>query len=199
MDYEHTQRSPWFWMLLALGALSLVITWSAWSVSHQTAPVLISTGIAITLFGGTGLCFGSLTVRDEGQWLAVRFGPLPVFRTRIAYSTITGVEVARSDILDGWGIHWIPGRGLIYNLWGFDCVRIQMGKRSVRVGTDDVEGLVSFLRTKIHRVTKGSGRVSLHTATQHMGLCHRHHNESNLTEELESGEFLRYRILGSIL
>jgi hypothetical protein len=111
-------------------------------------PVLILVGVGITFFGA-GLCFGSLTVRDEGQWLAVRFGPLPVFRTKIAYSTITGVEAGRSDALDGWGIHWVLGRGMIYNLWGFDCVRIQMGKKTARVGTDDVEGLLSFLRTKV--------------------------------------------------
>ena len=148
MDYEHTQKAPWFWVLLALGALSLTLTWS---VPRQTLPALILAGVGIA-FLGMGLCFGSLTVRDEGQWLAVRFGPLPVFRTRIAYSTITGVEAARSGGLDGWGIHWILGRGIIYNLWGFECVRIQMGKRSVRVGTDDVEGLVSFLRTKIQSI-----------------------------------------------
>ena len=59
------------------------------------------------------------------------------------------VKAARSDALDGWGIHWILGRGVIYNVWGFDCVRIQMGKKIVRVGTDDVEGLLSFLRTKV--------------------------------------------------
>ena len=113
--------------------------------------MLILAGVGTT-FIGLGLCFGSLTVRDEGQWLAVRFGPLPVFGTRIAYSSITGVEAARSDALDGWGIHWILSRGVIYNVWGFDCVRIQMGKRSVRVGTDDVEGLTSFLRTKIQSI-----------------------------------------------
>ena len=145
MDYEHTQRSPWFWVLPTLGALSLTLTWS---VSRQTLPVLIFAGVGIT-FLGAGLCFGSLTVRDEGQWLDVRFGPLPLFGTKIAYSTITGVEAARSGALDGWGIHWVLGRGVIYNLGGFDCARIQMGKKIVRVGTDDVEGLLSFLRTKV--------------------------------------------------
>lgn len=149
MDYEHRQRSPLCWMLPTLGSLSLVIIAIAWSISHQTALALISAGIAITL-SCVGLCFGSLTVCHEEQWLAVRFGPLPVFRTRITYSAITGVEAARSDALDGWGIHWIPGRGCIYNVWGFDCVRIQVGKKTVRVGTDDIEGLLSFLRTMIH-------------------------------------------------
>ncbi len=150
MTYEHTQRSPWFWVLLTLGILTLLTTCS---VSRQTLPVLILAGVGI-MFLATGLCFGSLTVRDEGQWLAVRFGPLPVFGRRIAYSSITDVEAARSDALDGWGIHWILGRGVIYNLWGFDCVRIQMGKKTVRVGIDDVEGLVSFLRTKIQSLER---------------------------------------------
>ncbi len=36
------------------------------------------------------------------------------------------VSAARSNWLDGWGIHYFPGRGIIYNLWGFDCVRVQI-------------------------------------------------------------------------
>jgi hypothetical protein len=46
--------------------------------------------------------FGSLTIRDEGDCLALRFGPLPLLRKRIRYADITGVEVGRTTILDGW-------------------------------------------------------------------------------------------------
>ncbi|MBI1901733.1 MAG: hypothetical protein HYS13_11565 [Planctomycetia bacterium] len=55
-----------------------------------------------------GLCFGSLTVQDEGDFLAVRYGPLPLFVKRIAYSSITAVSPGRSTLLDGWGIHHFP-------------------------------------------------------------------------------------------
>ncbi len=81
--------------------------------------------------------------------MAVHSGPLPVFKTKIPYSSITAVKAARSSILDGWGIHWLPGRGVIYNVWGFDCVRITVGKKTVRIGTDDVDGLTEYLRARI--------------------------------------------------
>ena len=48
---------------------------------------------------------------------------------------MTAVEAGRSSLIDGWGIHWIPGRGWTYNLWGFGCVVIQQGKKTTRVGT----------------------------------------------------------------
>ena len=33
---------------------------------------------------GLSTMFRSLTIRDEGEWLALRYGPLPVFRNRQA-------------------------------------------------------------------------------------------------------------------
>ncbi len=69
------------------------------------------------------------------------------FKT-IRYADITGVEVGRTSILDGWGIHFIPGRGWTYNLWGFACVKLTLGRKIIRVGTDDAEGLARVIREK---------------------------------------------------
>ena len=43
----------------------------------------------------------------------------------------------------------MPGKGWIYNLWGFRCVRIHREKKMIRIGSDDVENLLGFLRGKI--------------------------------------------------
>ncbi len=145
MSYEHTQKSPLGWMLFLMG-LILMVAGLTLAVDPVGAIGLPLVGIVFVL---VGFCFGSLTVRDEGDALAVRYGPLPVFRKRLAYSEMTDARPGRSTLIDGWGIHWIPGRGWIYNLWGFGCVRIQMGKRTVRIGIDDVEGLAGFLRRRI--------------------------------------------------
>ncbi len=96
-----------------------------------------------------GLMFGSLRVRDEGEWLALRYGPLPVFRKRILYADITAVEPGQTSIIDGWGIHYVIGRGCTYNLWGFGCVKLTLGTKVIRVGSDDVNGLADFLCEKI--------------------------------------------------
>ena len=145
MNYEHTQKSPLYLIFLVAGVVAVVII----SLALPWPEAGIVAGVLASMIVFVALCFGSLTVRDEGECLAVRFGPLPTFRTRIPYANMTDVEATRSDVLDGWGIHWIPGRGLIYNLWGFDCVKLQLGRKTVRVGTDDVGRLASFLKTKI--------------------------------------------------
>ena len=92
--------------------------------------------------------FGSLTISDEGDCLALRFGPLPLLRKTIRYADITGVAIGRTSVVDGWGIHYFPGRGWTYNLWGFACVKLKLGRKIIRVGTDDAEGLAEFLKQK---------------------------------------------------
>ena len=151
MGYEHTQRGPLHLILLGSAVGSALL---AWSVTDEPPAMLIALGASLLML----LCaffFASLTVRDEGAHLAVRFGPIPVFRTRIPYSSITGVAAAKSSLLDGWGVHWMPGRGWIYNIWGFGCVRVDLGGKTVRVGTDDVDGLVHFLTTKLDSAAPG--------------------------------------------
>ena len=92
-----------------------------------------------------------LPVSDLADHLYVHFGPLALFRKRIAYSQITHVEPGRSSVIDGWGIHYVPGRGWTWNLWGFDCVVLTLGDRTLRIGTDDVRGLTEFLQAKTLR------------------------------------------------
>ena len=89
-----------------------------------------------------------MTIRDEGEWLALRFGPLPLLRKTIRYADITGVEIGRTRIIDGWGIHFMPGRGWTYTVWGFSCVKLTLGRKFIRVGTDDAQGLARFLAEK---------------------------------------------------
>ena len=95
--------------------------------------------------------FGSLTIRDEGECLALRYGPLPIIRKRIRYADITSIEPGRTKIIDGWGIHYILGRGWTYNLWGFGCVKLTLGRKVIRLGTDDGDNLLKFLHDKLAR------------------------------------------------
>jgi hypothetical protein len=145
MDYDHTQKAPLYWILLGTAVFSAAI---AYSISDQMPAFWIATGVAV-LIGVSACCFVNLTVRGEGDHLSIRFGPLPVFGTMIRYSDIHKVEAARTSLVDGWGVHWVPGRGWTYNIWGFGCVKIEMGKKVIRIGTDDIDGLLSFLKTKV--------------------------------------------------
>jgi hypothetical protein len=148
LDYQHTQRSPLRWLLVLPGAALLALAWTC-RAEPTLALIVVSVAILLLLLS---FCFGYLTVRDEGDRLAVRYGPLPLFRTHVDYAAISSVERSRSSILDGWGIHWIPGRGFTYNLWGFDCVRLVCGGKTIRIGTDDVDNLVDFLNNRMERI-----------------------------------------------
>jgi len=143
--YEHTQRAPLYLILLAALVPILVLAWILRGDASASNAMLVLAAILFLV----SLMFMHLTVRDEGQYLAIRYGPLPVFRRRIAYADISSIEPSRSSWIDGWGIHWVPGRGHTYNLWGFRCVRLAVRGRVVRVGTDDVENLVQYLRDRI--------------------------------------------------
>ncbi len=148
MSYSHTQRGPWFLLMAVVATACLVVAWVA-----RGAPLAVVAcgGVAFVMLL-CALSFVHLTVYDDVDALAVRYGPLPLFAwlcPRIRYDEIKSIEPDRSNILDGWGVHWFPGRGTTYNIWGRDCVRIETGRRIYRIGSDDVDNLISFLRQRI--------------------------------------------------
>jgi hypothetical protein len=145
MRYEHVQTGRLHWILYVALAMMLA---GAWSVRFEqpVSTILFATAIFIAPLP---LMFQTLTVRDEGDRLAVRFGPIGLFKKTIPYAEIKAFARDRSKWIDGWGIHCIPGRGWTYNLWGFDCVTVTVGSKTIRIGTDDPEGLVAFLTERL--------------------------------------------------
>ena len=56
------------------------------------------------------------------------------------YDQIADVQIGRSTLIDGWGIHRTPGRGWIWNIHGFRCVELDLHDGSrLRIGTDEPE------------------------------------------------------------
>lgn len=145
MEYSKTQEGRFHYLLYGVVA---VLPPLAWLNRQEPGAVLVLAGVAVVMILA-GLAFGHMTVRDEGDRLAIRYGPLPIFRRRIPYSAITAVEPGRTSIIDGWGVHYVPFRGMTYNLWGFGCAKLTLGRRVIRVGSEDVDNLVDFIRSKI--------------------------------------------------
>lgn len=108
--------------------------------------LLAFVAILLTVFA---LSFHTLTVSAGGNHLDIRYGPLNLFGTTVPYDEITSVEPGETSLIDGWGINFIPLRGWTFNLWGFECVKVTLGDRVIRIGTDDSEELVRFLRQQI--------------------------------------------------
>ena len=145
MQYNHTQKGPLHYILYGVAVAMLPLFWVC---GDEPGGLIVIAAVMAILLAISGM-FKTLTVRDEGYHLAVRYGPLPLFFKNIPYSEIKSVEPDQTKFIDGWGIHWVPGRGTTYNLWGFDCVKLQVGNRVIRIGSDDVENLVEFLRERI--------------------------------------------------
>ncbi len=146
--YAHTQRSPLYLLLMAVA-----LTIGIWGMlTGDDVP-----GMQLGLFGLSAMfvvisaCFAKLTVRDDGDKLVVRFGWLPAFGWSARWEDIESARQGKSALIDGWGIHWIPGRGTTVNLWGFDCVELRVKGRIVRVGTDDAQKLTGYIRERISR------------------------------------------------
>lgn len=72
-----------------------------------------------------------------------------MFGMTVRYSEIVKVEVGRTLILDGWGIHMSIRGGWVWNLWGRDCVVVHLKKGPLRIGTDDAANLAVFLQGKV--------------------------------------------------
>ncbi len=145
--YTRTQRGIFHWLLILAG---IAIAVPAVVISDENPLVLVAL-LVPALFLLISACFARLTVRDDGDALEIAFGPLELFRRRVPYADIETATRDRSILLEGWGIHYIPGRGgWIWNIHGFDCVRLSLrGGKLLRVGTGDPDGLAAFVQSRL--------------------------------------------------
>lgn len=144
---SHTQKARLCLILYGSALLCFVL---GWMVGH-TPGIYIAFGVSL-LIALLAPAFHHLTVADLGERLVIRFGPVPLFGRTVEYAAIEKVEVGRTLILDGWGIHYSIRGGWVWNLWGRDCVVVHLKNGGVlRIGTDDADNLGRFLEGKIGR------------------------------------------------
>ncbi len=147
--YDHTQKGILHWLVAGTGAVCLASASAA--INAPAASWIVALLVAVGgLFLLLAPCFARLRVRDTGDALEIAFGPWRLFKRRVRYDEIVSADIGRSTLVDGWGIHRIPGRGWIWNIHGFRCVRLEFRDGSVlRVGTDEPEQLETLVRTRI--------------------------------------------------
>lgn len=143
--YRHTQRSPLCVLIYVLASVMFVTTWF---VRDEAAlqMIFIVSGLMMVCLAAS---FHHLTVEDEGDRLSIRFGPLPLFRRSVVYDRLVSVHVGRTNLIDGWGIHKSLKGGWVWNLWGFDCVVLELDNGTLRIGTDAPQPLANFLHTRM--------------------------------------------------
>jgi hypothetical protein len=143
--YSHTQNAP---LCLILYGSALACFALAWIVG-DTPGIFIGGGVGL-LIALLAPCFHHLIIEDQGDVLAIRFGPVPLFRRTVRYADIGSVEIGRTLLLDGWGIHLSIRGGWVWNLWGRTCVVVHFKNGgTLRIGTDDSEMFAEFLRGKV--------------------------------------------------
>jgi hypothetical protein len=145
MGYTHTQFGK-LHRVVYLFILVFVVC-AFWQRDEPFAVLVIL--VAAAFLGFLGATMAQMTVRDEGDALALVYGPVPLFRRRIPYSSMRTVRLSRSKLIDGLGIHFVPWRGWTYNLWGFDCAEVHCQRGTIRIGSDDAENLVRFLERRL--------------------------------------------------
>ncbi|NBR06066.1 MAG: hypothetical protein EBT92_09880 [Planctomycetes bacterium] len=148
--YDHIQKSPLHLILHVIGTFQLVFATSFLALTNLILPVMIFffSGIIVLIFA---FGFQYLHVVDQGDYLTIHFGslPLPMCNRKLIYKNIIKVEIGRTLFLDGWGIHYSIRGGWVWNIWGRDCVVVYCKKEILRIGTNDAEQLSAFLKTKI--------------------------------------------------
>lgn len=144
-EYAHSQRGVLCVLLYGLAAIYLVLGFFI-----REAPIgwlFPPIGLVMLIFAAS---IHHLTVEDQGDRLAIRFGPIPLFRRTVRYADIESAEVGQTLLLDGIGIHYSVRGGWVWNIAGRSCVVIHFRDgRTLRIGTDDADNLTAFIRSKI--------------------------------------------------
>lgn len=144
LTYHHIQRAPWYVLFYVLFVIFCAVGWTA---RHDPVVSVVMPAVGLLMLVVIP-CFHHLTVADKGDHLEICFGPLPLFRKRIMYENIRQVEIGRTMLLEGWGIHMSLRGGMVWNIWGRDCV-VVYHRGITRIGTDDGQNLARFLKSKM--------------------------------------------------
>jgi hypothetical protein len=157
-EYEHRQYGWWWLPLLLIGVAMPILTGGMLTGNADAQPIVWITGGVGFVLALAALMFVYLDVRDEGEVLAVRFGPLPPWGTSVRYEDIESIERMRTSLAlaRGLGVHGFPGWLVVFNIRGAEAVRIRLKRRrglmmvkQIIIGTDDPENLLAFLLKKV--------------------------------------------------
>lgn len=129
-----------FFVMLATGRV-IVPVWSA-------AAIVLLTPLLLALFR-------TLTVSVDGERLLAKFG-IGLVRKSIPLSRIASFQSIRMRWLHGFGIHWVPFRGWLYNVSGLKAVEIVLKSgRHTLIGTDEPEALCRALEKAVIKEPTG--------------------------------------------
>jgi hypothetical protein len=134
--YRHKQFSPWPLLAFALFFLR----------RKKRPSSLLALGLALLT-----MQFCALTTRVDERGVSWNFGlSLPI--GEIPFDQIAGVQMTQTGFWEGFGIHWTPRHGWLWNAGGRDAVSIRKKNGAIiTLGSDDAAGLYSAINTHMSR------------------------------------------------
>jgi hypothetical protein len=142
--YDRSQNGSTCLLLYFMALFTGLLSWLARD-DQWLASILLGSALMMLMLAAS---FHHLRVRDRGEHLEVAFGPLPLFRRLIRYADIRSVEAGRLTLLDGLGLRRSKHGGWTWTIRGRDCVVVNLDRSSLRIGTDDPQGLIDFLQSR---------------------------------------------------
>lgn len=86
------------------------------------------------------LLFGWMRVVVDDRQVRAVMG-IGIVRKSVEIADVRKVDIVRTRVLWGWGVHWTPA-GWLYNVAGRWAVRVELAtERPVMIGTGDPRGL----------------------------------------------------------
>jgi hypothetical protein len=143
--YRHTQNGPWYLLLISIAILQLTLSYVLRNEGLLTWMFLSFSVLMLLL----AFACRTLTVAHDRDSLLIFFGPLPLFKQRIAYQKIESARVAKTTFLDGWGMHFSIRGGWVWNIWGFNCVHLRYQGKQLWLGTDEPDKLLSWINSQL--------------------------------------------------
>jgi hypothetical protein len=133
--YEHRQWAP----LNALLLLAVAVV--AACAGAQNVPVHLVALVVILI----GIAFSRLTTRVDQEAISWSF-TFGAPGGRLAFADLDRAEVTRTNLFEGFGIHWTLWHGWLWNVWGFRAVELfRRDGRRVTIGTDDPQSLLAAI------------------------------------------------------
>lgn len=132
-----------FWSIMPLVAFTCVMVIK----NKEEMQGMILASVLLLLFAL--LLFKDLTVSVDDSTISIKFGA-GLIKKNILLNEIESCKQIRNKWYLGWGIRL--GRGFtLYNVSGFDAIEITFkdGRRKIRIGTGDPEGLLEAINSKI--------------------------------------------------
>jgi hypothetical protein len=129
--YEHRQWAPWsiVIVLVLIAAISY-----ARHGGEALVALLVFVGIIVVGFARL-----TTQVDRNGVLWSFTFG---VPGGHVNFADLDHAEITRTNMFEGWGIHWTVWHGWLWNVSGFRAVELfYRNGRRVTLGTDDPQGL----------------------------------------------------------